>query len=91
MKYNRFNNIHWYRFRFENIKKNFLDITKGNRDLKSILSRYHKYVKLSFEDFILLSRKYEDIIIPKIRDNSPIFQIVTEYLRIHLNNYNIVF
>ena len=66
-------------------KRIYRDITKGNRDLKSILSRYHKFVKPSFEDFILPSRKYADIIIPKIRDNSPIIQIVTEYLRIQLN------
>jgi uridine kinase len=66
-------------------KRIIRDITKGNRDLKSILNRYHKFVKPSFEDYILPSRKYADIIIPKIRENSPIIQIVTDYLRIQLN------
>ena len=66
-------------------KRIYKEITKGNKDLKNILSRYLKFAKPSFENFILPSRKYADIIIPKIGDNSPIIQIDTEYLRIQLN------
>ena len=66
-------------------KRIYKEMTKGNKDLKNILSRYLKFAKPSFENFILPSRKYADIIIPKIGDNSPIIQIDTEYLRIQLN------
>jgi uridine kinase len=41
------------------------DIKERGRDLEGVLSQYEKFVKPSFDDYIMPTKKYADIIIPR--------------------------
>jgi uridine kinase len=45
------------------------DISDRNRNIDSIIDQYIKYVKPSYEEFVLPYKKYADIIIPNINYN----------------------
>ncbi|KAL5998216.1 hypothetical protein ACLOJK_009154 [Asimina triloba] len=45
------------------------DTVERGRDIRSVLDQYAKFVKPGFEEFILPSKKFADIIIPRGGDN----------------------
>ncbi|KAH9424324.1 UMP-CMP kinase [Dermatophagoides pteronyssinus] len=45
------------------------DVKERNRDLSSVLAQYLKFVKPSFEEFCLPTKKYADIVVPRGPDN----------------------
>ncbi|KAF7492538.1 Uridine-cytidine kinase 2 [Sarcoptes scabiei] len=59
------------------------DVQERNRDLSSVLSQYLNFVKPSFEEFCLPTKKYADIIVPRGPENEvAVNLIVTRVLSI---------
>ncbi len=50
------------------------------KDLNWVLRQYVKYVKPSFEDFILPSKKYADVIIPRGSENVVAIDLLAEHI-----------
>lgn len=63
----------------------YRDIFEKNRELKDIIIKYHKYIKPSFNEYILPTRKYADIILQKVNKKTSAIEIISEYLRMNLN------
>lgn len=57
------------------------DIEHRGRDLESILRQYVQFVKPSFEDFILPTKKYADVIIPRGADNLVAIDLIVQHIR----------
>lgn len=57
------------------------DIKEHGRPLETILTGYTNYVKPSFEDFCLPTKKYADIIIPRGADNSVAVDLIVQHVR----------
>lgn len=53
--------------------------------LEQILSRYHKYIKPGYNNYIAPTKKYSDIIIPRGLENKPAIVLVSEYLKLQLD------
>lgn len=60
------------------------DILERGRDLNSILVQYERFVKPSFDDFIMPSKKYADIIIPRGGTNIVAINLLTEHIKMRL-------
>eukprot|EP01111_Echinosteliopsis_oligospora_P015451 TRINITY_DN6124_c0_g1_i1.p1 TRINITY_DN6124_c0_g1~~TRINITY_DN6124_c0_g1_i1.p1 ORF type:complete len:531 (+),score=141.28 TRINITY_DN6124_c0_g1_i1:105-1595(+) len=56
------------------------DIAERGRDLNGVLTQYNKFVKPSFEEFILPTKKYADIIIPRGSDNEVAIELLTRHI-----------
>ncbi|TPX56829.1 uridine kinase [Powellomyces hirtus] len=50
------------------------------RNLETVLQSYLKYVKPSFEDFILPSKKFADVIIPRGEENTIAIDLLTQHI-----------
>eukprot|EP00123_Amoebidium_parasiticum_P007748 comp18336_c1_seq1/m.19430 comp18336_c1_seq1/g.19430 ORF comp18336_c1_seq1/g.19430 comp18336_c1_seq1/m.19430 type:complete len:263 (-) comp18336_c1_seq1:102-890(-) len=57
------------------------DIEHRGRDLDSVLWQYVQFVKPSFEDYILPTKKYADIIIPRGADNNVAIDLIVQHIR----------
>eukprot|EP01134_Creolimax_fragrantissima_P000570 CFRG0570T1 len=57
------------------------DIKHRGRDLESVLRQYIQYVKPSFEDFILPTKKYADVIIPRGASNHVAIDLIVEHIK----------
>lgn len=53
---------------------------KFNKELNHVLEYYVKFVKPAFEDFILPSKKFADVIIPRGKDNIVAIELLTEHI-----------
>lgn len=51
--------------------------------------QYDKFVKPSFEEYILPSKKYADIIIPRGGDNDVAVDLIVQHIRTKLGQHNI--
>ena len=56
------------------------DTVERNRNIDSVLDHYTKFVKRSFEDFTLPTKKYADVIIPRGADNSVAIDLIVEHI-----------
>ncbi|XP_006647152.1 uridine kinase-like protein 3 [Oryza brachyantha] len=63
-------------------------IDKG-RDIKTVLDQYSKFVKPAFEDFILPTKKYADIIIPRGGDNDVAIDLIVQHIRTKLGQHDL--
>ncbi|XP_021315801.1 uridine kinase-like protein 3 isoform X2 [Sorghum bicolor] len=63
-------------------------IDKG-RDIKAVLDQYSKFVKPAFEDFILPTKKYADIIIPRGGDNDVAIDLIVQHIRTKLGQHDL--
>jgi len=52
--------------------------------MKKIIFQYSKFVKPSFEDFVLPTKKYADIIIPSGGDNDVAIDLIVQHIRMKL-------
>jgi len=59
------------------------DLFVKNRELHSIIEKYHKFIKPGYNEYILPKRKFADIILQKVDKTS--VNIVSEYLRMQLH------
>ncbi|EMS58080.1 Uridine kinase-like protein 3 [Triticum urartu] len=60
------------------------DTIEKGRDIIAVLDQYSKFVKTAFEDFILPTKKYADIIIPRGADNSVAIDLIVQHIRTKL-------
>ena len=54
-----------------------------------ILMQYSKFVKPAFDDFILPTKKYADIIIPRGGDNHVAIDLIVQHIRTKLGQHDL--
>ncbi|KAI7868729.1 uridine kinase family-domain-containing protein [Spinellus fusiger] len=54
--------------------------------IKELLTEYVEFVKPMFDDFVLPTKKYADIIIPRGVENTPAIQVMVHHLEDHLKS-----
>jgi len=61
------------------------DINHRGRDLMGVLRQYEKFVKPAFEDYILPTKKYADVIIPRGADNRVAINLIVQHIQSKLD------
>jgi len=57
------------------------DISERGRDLEGVLHQYEKFVKPSFDEWILPTKKFADVIIPRGADNLVAIDLIVEHIK----------
>ncbi|KAM0892521.1 hypothetical protein ACQ4PT_025694 [Festuca glaucescens] len=65
------------------------DTIEKGRDIKTVLDQYSKFVKPAFDDFILPTKKYADIIIPRGGDNNVAIDLIVQHIRTKLGQHDL--
>ncbi|KAF8026430.1 hypothetical protein BT93_F3036 [Corymbia citriodora subsp. variegata] len=65
------------------------DTAERGRDIGTVLDQYSKFVKPAFDDFILPTKKYADIIIPRGGDNHVAIDLIVQHIRTKLGQHNL--
>ncbi|PIA58347.1 hypothetical protein AQUCO_00500342v1 [Aquilegia coerulea] len=65
------------------------DTVEKGRDIGQILDQYSKFVKPAFDDFILPTKKYADIIIPRGGDNHVAVDLIVQHIRTKLGQHDL--
>ncbi|KAK6913062.1 hypothetical protein RJ641_022663 [Dillenia turbinata] len=65
------------------------DTIERGRNIESVLNQYAKFVKPSFEEFILPSKKHADIIIPRGGDNDVAIDLIVQHIRTKLGQHDL--
>ncbi|GAB2284810.1 Uridine kinase-like protein 3 [Dionaea muscipula] len=65
------------------------DIVEKGRDIGMVLDQYSKFVKPAFDDFILPTKKYADIIIPRGGDNHVAVDLIVQHIRTKLGQHDL--
>ena len=72
-------------FIFWNINLVYRDIKERGRNLNNVLSRYHKFVKPAFDEYIRPTRKLADVIILRGAENTVAIDLVAQHLKYQLS------
>ncbi|KAI3828375.1 hypothetical protein L1987_02476 [Smallanthus sonchifolius] len=65
------------------------DTGEKGRDIGMVLDQYSKFVKPAFDDFILPTKKYADIIIPRGGDNHVAIDLIVQHIRTKLGQHDL--
>ncbi|KAG8385987.1 hypothetical protein BUALT_Bualt03G0102200 [Buddleja alternifolia] len=65
------------------------DTAEKGRDIGVVLDQYSKFVKPAFDDFILPTKKYADIIIPRGGDNHVAVDLIVQHIRTKLGQHDL--
>ncbi|XP_015574932.1 uridine kinase-like protein 3 isoform X1 [Ricinus communis] len=65
------------------------DTAEKGRDIGAVLDQYSKFVKPAFDDFILPTKKYADIIIPRGGDNHVAVDLIVQHIRTKLGQHDL--
>lgn len=65
------------------------DINHRGRDVMGVLQQYEHFVKPAFEEYILPTKKYADVIIPRGADNLVAINLIVEHIKSKLANSSI--
>ncbi|KAJ0988783.1 hypothetical protein J5N97_007139 [Dioscorea zingiberensis] len=65
------------------------DTVERGRDIKGVLDQYAKFVKPAFENFILPTKKYADIIIPRGGDNHVAIDLIVQHIHTKLGQHDL--
>ncbi|KAH7545441.1 hypothetical protein FEM48_Zijuj01G0094300 [Ziziphus jujuba var. spinosa] len=65
------------------------DTAEKGRDIGTVLDQYSKFVKPAFDDFILPTKKYADIIIPRGGDNHVAIDLIVQHIRTKLGQHDL--
>ncbi|BAT88453.1 hypothetical protein LR48_Vigan569s001000 [Vigna angularis] len=65
------------------------DTNEKSRDIGAVLDQYSKFVKPAFDDFILPTKKYADIIIPRGGDNHVAIDLIVQHIRTKLGQHDL--
>nr|GMC72356.1 uridine kinase-like protein 3 [Ipomoea batatas] len=65
------------------------DTVEKGRDIATVLDQYSKFVKRAFDDFILPTKKYADIIIPRGGDNHVAVDLIVQHIRTKLGQHDL--
>jgi len=60
------------------------DTKERGRDLEGILLQYERFVKPSFDDYIMPTKKYADIIIPRGGANTVAIDLLVQHIHYKL-------
>ncbi|KAK4477360.1 hypothetical protein RD792_016581 [Penstemon davidsonii] len=65
------------------------DTVERGRNVENVLDQYAKFVKPSFEEFILPSKKHADVIIPRGADNDVAIDLIVQHIRTKLGQHDL--
>jgi uridine kinase len=65
------------------------DTVERGRDVDSVLEQYAKFVKPAFDDFVLPSKKYADVIIPRGGDNHVAVDLIVQHIHTKLGQHDL--
>ncbi|KAL9230050.1 hypothetical protein vseg_005443 [Gypsophila vaccaria] len=65
------------------------DTAEKGRQIAVVLDQYSKFVKPAFDDFILPTKKYADIIIPRGGDNHVAVDLIVQHIRTKLGQHDL--
>ncbi|MBA0779495.1 hypothetical protein Gotri_003745 [Gossypium trilobum] len=65
------------------------DTVERGRDVSSVLEQYAKFVKPAFDGFVLPSKKYADVIIPRGGENYVAIALIVLHLRTKLGQHDL--
>ncbi|KAH7292703.1 hypothetical protein KP509_29G081900 [Ceratopteris richardii] len=65
------------------------DTVERGRDVNNVLEQYGKFVKPSFDDFVLPTKKYADVIIPRGGDNHVAIDLIVQHIRTKLGQHDL--
>ncbi|RRT48287.1 hypothetical protein B296_00034949 [Ensete ventricosum] len=65
------------------------DTVERGRDVNSVLEQYGRFVKPAFDDFVLPSKKYADVIIPRGGDNHVAIDLIVQHIRTKLGQHDL--
>ncbi|MQL68001.1 hypothetical protein Taro_000229 [Colocasia esculenta] len=65
------------------------DTIEKGRDIKTVLDQYSRFVKPAFDDFILPTKKYADIILPRGGDNHVAIDLIVQHIRSKLGQHDL--
>ncbi|KDP46392.1 hypothetical protein JCGZ_10232 [Jatropha curcas] len=65
------------------------DTVERGRNIQNVLDQYARFVKPSFEEFILPSKKYADIIIPRGGDNAVAIDLIVQHIHTKLGQHDL--
>ncbi|CAL9110403.1 unnamed protein product [Musa acuminata var. zebrina] len=65
------------------------DTVEKGRDLKTVLDQYSKFIKPAFDDFILPTKKYADVIIPRGGDNHVAINLIVQHIHTKLGQQSL--
>ncbi|CDP16619.1 unnamed protein product [Coffea canephora] len=65
------------------------DTVERGRNIQNVLDQYAKFVKRSFEEFILPTMKYADVIIPRGADNEVAIDLIVQHIRTKLGQHDL--
>ncbi|KAK4410000.1 Uridine kinase-like protein 1, chloroplastic [Sesamum angolense] len=65
------------------------DVRLARRIRRDTVERYAKFVKPAFDDFILPSKKYADVVIPRGGDNHVAIDLIVQHIRTKLGQHDL--
>ncbi|XP_078175478.1 uridine/cytidine kinase UKL1, chloroplastic-like [Carex rostrata] len=65
------------------------DTVERGRDVNSVLEQYGRFVKPAFDDFVLPTKKYADVIIPRGGDNHVAIDLIVQHIRTKLGQHDL--
>ncbi|TYH20016.1 hypothetical protein ES288_A05G398400v1 [Gossypium darwinii] len=65
------------------------DTVERGRNIQNVLDQYSRFVKPSFEEFILTSKKFADIIIPRGGDNDVAIDLIVQHILTKLGQHDL--
>ncbi|KAG7036739.1 Uridine kinase-like protein 2, chloroplastic [Cucurbita argyrosperma subsp. argyrosperma] len=65
------------------------DTVERGRDINSVLEQYAKFVKPAFDDFVLPSKKYADVIIPRGGENHVAIDLIVQHIHTKLGQHDL--
>uniref|UniRef100_A0A6N2K442 Uridine kinase n=1 Tax=Salix viminalis TaxID=40686 RepID=A0A6N2K442_SALVM len=65
------------------------DIVERGRDINSVLEQYAKFVKPAFDNFVLPSKKYADVIIPRGGENHVAIDLIVQNINTKLGQHDL--
>ncbi|KAG0557709.1 hypothetical protein M758_11G146800 [Ceratodon purpureus] len=65
------------------------DTLERGRDVNSVIEQYAKFVKPAFDDFVLPSKKFADVILPRGGDNHVAIDLIVQHIRMKLGQHDL--
>ncbi|KAF8037624.1 hypothetical protein BT93_B0485 [Corymbia citriodora subsp. variegata] len=65
------------------------DTIERGRDIQGVLDQYDRFVKPSFDEFILPSKKFADVIIPRGGDNDVAIDLIVQHIHTKLGQHDL--
>ncbi|EOY22454.1 Uridine kinase/uracil phosphoribosyltransferase 1 [Theobroma cacao] len=81
--------VHLPIYDFKQHRRRSDSFRQRGRTLQSVLEQYAKFVKPAFDDFILPSKKYADVIIPRGGENHVAIDLIVQHIGTKLGQHNL--